>query len=81
MENNRYFKRHPKTIAKILMILFSILFICGIGIGVGGGLIMSMYSGETLIFWLGILMAMLSVFIVFWTILGFIFNAIDYTNA
>tara|TARA_B100000242_G_scaffold293067_1_gene270061 strand:- start:1126 stop:1371 length:246 start_codon:yes stop_codon:yes gene_type:complete len=81
MENRRYFRRHPKTIARFLIIIFSILLVCGVGIGIGGGFITTLYSGESLQFWIGILMVMVSIFVVFWTVLGLIFNVVDYNNS
>ena len=75
------FHAHAKTIAKRFMVLFSVLFICGAGVGIGGLVIMSEFDGQTIQFWIGLLMAFISVFTIFWTVTGFIINAMNYTSA
>jgi len=75
------FKAHPKTIAKRFMGLFATLFICGVGLGLGGLLIMSIWLASTIQFWIGLGLCFLAVFTIVWTALGFIFNFMDYQNA
>ena len=75
------FKAHPKTIAKRYMVLFSALFICGVVLGLGGLLIMSIWLASTIQFWIGLGLCFIAVFTIVWTALGFIFNFMDYQNA
>lgn len=75
------YRAHPKTIAKRFMVIFSVLFVCGAGVGLGGLVIMSEFDGQTVQFWIGLGMGFVSVFTIFWTVLGFVINAMQYQSA
>ena len=75
------FKLNPKRYAQRMMFVFGTLFICAIGITAGGGLIMESIPHQQLGFWLGLGMAFVGLFTIFWSWLGFAFAAIDYRNA
>jgi hypothetical protein len=77
----RAFRRHPRTIAKIGMYIFGAMLLCGVGIGFGGFVIMSIYQAAMIEFWIGLGMVFVAIFVIFWTILGLIFNWVDYKEA
>jgi len=72
------FHAHAKTISKRLVILFSMILVCAIGIAIGGLVIIQESAGiENFI---GLLMVFISVFTSFWATLGIIINVSEYNN-